>query len=804
MIRADEAEIVHQRNYRHRFSHLAPASVTASLEEEDELLSETLLAEGLPPPPPDDLDPEDPQLLSEIMDLEGKVVDLPCDDDGQVFLAPLRRLEAKEDDAAHDLMESDILAAPASSLEAAPPLSEEDVLDDADDAQRTFGFSRLGGEEEPVETAEPVLRSVIDAPVRRNAITDAFISLKVLPGPEPQRETHPEPYDVKLSLEDEVKSADDKADSDEEDWIGSQLTLPLIDDEIEPGATANKERRANRFLNVAKTTAFGAVQAAAGIVRAAGRNAGGLLLACGGGLRAALAKAIQYLKTLLQVAMAFAVLCARGSYKVAKIAFGLGSRVGLHSVQRLRAASTSLWGLSNRLARRLGPASTGMMSVGKAKSKELLRRSIVWLSALRQSYANDIATFTSFSRVVFARLKTTIIRSSNFLKRSLGSGLFIGAKTARHVASATSAKSRAASGHSLLAIKKTYQFVGNAGDRVCVLMKQNLEHGTLIVAKSVPFVLGAAQKNVMAGGSYLRKLPFAPLGGLTAATAASVLLLTAWSDGETPTFDRSSVVLTVPPKPSVIQKELTQDPIIFDWPTIEAPSNKSADAERVGTLRDEPSAAAEKPSLSPETALAGLVGDAGLTGDGAISVSLTKEQPTISGPGPSPARAGEDRTATLAALTLLADIETIANVGEFTKALRAIGLETLIQPGERYTILAPSDAAFAKLGQDEFDKLLHPSGHGRLRALLSNHVLTKRLEFNDFAGQIKSYRSLANQSITISATDVIKVEKASMIQSDIRAANTVIHVIDDVLLPEDSPSREVPPYVTLFEISSDT
>ena len=131
----------------------------------------------------------------------------------------------------------------------------------------------------------------------------------------------------------------------------------------------------------------------------------------------------------------------------------------------------------------------------------------------------------------------------------------------------------------------------------------------------------------------------------------------------------------------------------------------------------------------------------------------------------------------------LADIEEIAGLDAFSEAVRQVGLETLIQPDRRYTLWAPSNAAFAKLGPDRIRALYAPGGHEQLRALLSNHIIEDQLLFDEFAGKALTYKSLGQQEIDIKATDVIKVGDASMTAADFQAANTVIHVIDDFLTP---------------------
>lgn len=202
------------------------------------------------------------------------------------------------------------------------------------------------------------------------------------------------------------------------------------------------------------------------------------------------------------------------------------------------------------------------------------------------------------------------------------------------------------------------------------------------------------------------------------------------------------------------EKPLRSGQIILDWPAIEDLPVRHVAFSSVQRLQDLPSVSAD-------------------TGTGPKLVSTDRQDRPVATEG----------SAGLAILMWLADIDEISGLDVFSSAIRRVGLETLIQPDRPYTLLAPSNAAFAKLGQDRLKALFAPSGHSQLRALLSNHFIEDQLLFDDFAGKVLTYKSLSHQEIDITATDVIKVGDASMTATDHQAANTVIHVIDDFLTP---------------------
>lgn len=312
--------------------------------------------------------------------------------------------------------------------------------------------------------------------------------------------------------------------------------------------------------------------------------------------------------------------------------------------------------------------------------------------------------------------------------------------------------------------------------------------GVSHAGKGNPYVMQTIQRNLVAARSAFGHVTRLHMAGLAASGACLFLLMTSWSDVST--SKQPFVIMAFPPKPLPIPAKPSQHgPIAFEWPSFEKLPNAFARP----SIADETPVALIAPEvrefLSPDEALNDLV-ETIAPSDAASKTSLAVTVPTPAIQAEEPfVKNRPSADARLVTLTLLADIEAIAGLGEFARVVRLVGLETLIEPGKPYTILVPSDAAFANLGQDRLEALQDPRGHNELRALLSNHILSERLKFSDFAGEIRSYQSLADQPITIAAADVIKVEDASMIETDLRAANTVIHVVDKILVLQDPWSR---------------
>jgi uncharacterized surface protein with fasciclin (FAS1) repeats len=128
-------------------------------------------------------------------------------------------------------------------------------------------------------------------------------------------------------------------------------------------------------------------------------------------------------------------------------------------------------------------------------------------------------------------------------------------------------------------------------------------------------------------------------------------------------------------------------------------------------------------------------------------------------------------------------LETAAKAGSFSKLLAAVekaGLkETLETPGP-YTLLAPTDEAFAKLPEGTLDSLLEDVS--KLKRIVAYHVLFGDVRSDDLA-QIDEAPTVEGSVVAIEQKGGIKVNGNSVTQMDILTDNGVIHLIDGVLMP---------------------
>ncbi len=138
--------------------------------------------------------------------------------------------------------------------------------------------------------------------------------------------------------------------------------------------------------------------------------------------------------------------------------------------------------------------------------------------------------------------------------------------------------------------------------------------------------------------------------------------------------------------------------------------------------------------------------------------------------------------------------DTVIATGRFTtlvSALQTIGLDAdLANESKTFTLFAPTDSAFEKLGSERINEwLAQPEV---LQKLLMYHLLAdKAVESTDAIDMIGAVFDMENGDTATITHDgnAFFINSAEIIVADVKASNGVIHVIDAVLgLPNTEPS----------------
>lgn len=133
-------------------------------------------------------------------------------------------------------------------------------------------------------------------------------------------------------------------------------------------------------------------------------------------------------------------------------------------------------------------------------------------------------------------------------------------------------------------------------------------------------------------------------------------------------------------------------------------------------------------------------------------------------------------------------VDAAISNGSFTTlvaALQATGLDaTLSDTNSSFTVFAPTDDAFALLGDDTINALLADTD--TLSNILTYHVISGEVDATtaiSLAGTTVSMVNGDSVGLSLSPDNELLVNAATVIIADIQTDNGIIHVIDAVLLP---------------------
>jgi len=147
------------------------------------------------------------------------------------------------------------------------------------------------------------------------------------------------------------------------------------------------------------------------------------------------------------------------------------------------------------------------------------------------------------------------------------------------------------------------------------------------------------------------------------------------------------------------------------------------------------------------------------------------------------------------------------NLSTLVDALVAANLTGVLSGDGPFTVFAPTNAAFAKLDPAILNNII--STPSLLTALLQYHVVSGSVT-SDMLTNGAVPTLLSGQSIDVDLANGVTLNGSSKVTSaDIMATNGVIHIIDEVLLPEDFVSQTIvqiaasnPDFSTLVSILS--
>lgn len=141
-------------------------------------------------------------------------------------------------------------------------------------------------------------------------------------------------------------------------------------------------------------------------------------------------------------------------------------------------------------------------------------------------------------------------------------------------------------------------------------------------------------------------------------------------------------------------------------------------------------------------------------------------------------------------------IETIggsAKLKGVADAIKIGGMVDLLSTDGPYTLLCPHDEAFAQFPRSSFNSLLE--NRDELVRVIKYHVIRGKLTSKDIEEKMKEYgtfeiETLEGHKMIFKYSGTLKhhftVNDSTIVSTDLRADNGIIHIIDKVLLLEKS------------------
>ena len=132
-------------------------------------------------------------------------------------------------------------------------------------------------------------------------------------------------------------------------------------------------------------------------------------------------------------------------------------------------------------------------------------------------------------------------------------------------------------------------------------------------------------------------------------------------------------------------------------------------------------------------------------------------------------------------------VETAIANGSFTTlvaAVKAAGLVETLSGAGPFTVMAPTDEAFAKLPAGTVESLVKPENKAKLTAILTYHVVAGSVPAATVV-TLKNAKTVEGSeiSIEVKGESVMLNGNAKVVIADVHCSNGIVHAIDTVLMP---------------------
>jgi uncharacterized surface protein with fasciclin (FAS1) repeats len=163
-----------------------------------------------------------------------------------------------------------------------------------------------------------------------------------------------------------------------------------------------------------------------------------------------------------------------------------------------------------------------------------------------------------------------------------------------------------------------------------------------------------------------------------------------------------------------------------------------------------------------------------------------------------PALVASDKTDMVSTKNIMQNAASAGDLSTLVMAIKAAGLERLLEGPGPYTLFAPNNQAFSELPKGTLENLMKPENKEQLKKLLELHIVQGKWTTADLKKRIlegkgsTDLKSLTGETLHIAdhAGRMLMVKDndddiGMFLVSDALQSNGVVHVIDNVMSPKE-------------------
>ncbi len=121
------------------------------------------------------------------------------------------------------------------------------------------------------------------------------------------------------------------------------------------------------------------------------------------------------------------------------------------------------------------------------------------------------------------------------------------------------------------------------------------------------------------------------------------------------------------------------------------------------------------------------------------------------------------------------------NLRRFRSLIAASGLMQQIEAVGPFTVFAPTDQAVLTAKFGSLGLQADPRTKEKLRQALAKHIVAGAIHWEQLAGRRTTLTSLSGSKILVDGRNGIRIGKSQVTNSDVLAANGVLHIVDAII-----------------------